>query len=577
MLRSVAAYFRPPVFTEDAGKSRSARFINAIVLTNVPVLLVFLAVRVAAGTGLFSTPNLILVALILTLSVVWALVKVGRVRLAGYLHVGMIWLATTVLALSGNGVRGSGFIGYFVVMLMAGLILGWRAAAGITGLSILSGFALAFAETRGFITLALGAATSVAIEITVLFIFCLVFLYLIINSHEGALASATTYSRELEVVNKDLSGLRDALEKRVAERTADLDAANRYHARRATQFRAITEVSQAITAGQNLQELLPRIAEVISEKFGFYHVGIFLIDPNRQYAILSASNSAGGQRMLKRLHQLRVGEQGIVGFVAQTGQPRIALDVGTDAAYFDNPDLPETRSELGLPLRASGNTLGVLDVQSTEERAFTDDDVAVLSTLADQVSLAIQNARLFEQTRRSLSEAEALYGQYLQEAWSRLPRTGAAIGVRYTAGGIQPLQADELASAKASGDGDHTAPPPVTSDKPTSVEVPIILRGEQIGKLRIHVPGARRLKPDQMDMVRAVAERVALSAENARLFEETTRRAQRERLVTDISTKIRGTNDPQQMIRTAIEELREALGVTRVEVISPTETTKTDI
>src|SRR5690606_34214496 len=132
-------------------------------------------------------------------------------------------------------------------------------------------------------------------------------------------------------------------------------------------------------------------ASVISEKYGFYHVGVFLLDENRTYAILTAANSAGGQKMLARQHRLKVGEQGIVGSVTGSGEPRIALDVGADAVFFNNPDLPESHSEMALPLRSGGQVIGALDVQSTETGAFTHVDVQTLGLLAEQVSLAIEN------------------------------------------------------------------------------------------------------------------------------------------------------------------------------------------
>ena len=101
---------------------------------------------------------------------------------------------------------------------------------------------------------------------------------------------------------------------------------------------------------------------------------------------------------------------------------RVARSVGEDAVYFNNPDLPETLSEMSLPLHAGNQIVGVLDVQSKKTDAFTPEDIGILSLLADEVSLAIENTRLLESTRRSLSEAETLYRQYLGQAWSRFPR-----------------------------------------------------------------------------------------------------------------------------------------------------------
>ncbi len=172
----------------------------------------------------------------------------------------------------------------------------------------------------------------------------------------------------------------------------------------------------------------------------YYHVGIFLNDEYGQNTLLIATNSEGGRRMLQRKHSLKIGEQGIVGYVASRGESRVARNVGQDIVFFNNPDLPETKSEAALPLRSGNNITGVLDVQSTKEDAFSQEDLDILAILADQVSLAIENSRLFETTRRSLTEAETLYRQYLHEGWSRLPQEDQFAGYRYTPRGAAPLQ-----------------------------------------------------------------------------------------------------------------------------------------
>jgi putative methionine-R-sulfoxide reductase with GAF domain len=173
---------------------------------------------------------------------------------------------------------------------------------------------------------------------------------------------------EVRVVNRELEELTATLEQRVEERTAEFEAANKQTTRRAAQLQAITELSEAIAQFQDLGNLFPAAARLISERFGFYHVGIFLLDSEKEFAILQAANSEGGQRMLERGHRLQLGT-GVVGYAAQTGLPRIALDVGSDAVFFDNPDLPDTRSEVALPLISRGDTIGVLDAQSTEAGA----------------------------------------------------------------------------------------------------------------------------------------------------------------------------------------------------------------
>jgi GAF domain-containing protein len=567
MLNSLSKFFTPPVFADNEEKTSSARYINFIVFSNIPILVLFIIIRIVTGEPAFGIPNIILAVIITILAIVWFLMKIGQVRLAGLLHVSTIWIASTLIALNGSGIRGTVFTSYFVVMLLAGLLLGWRPAIGFTIFCIVAAFGLAYAEKIGIVNGVPDSAFDMAIEGTVLFIFGAIFLYLIISSLQNEVNRANATSDELRVSNEQLTDLRNVLELRVEERTSELanrneelDRANSHIQRRAAQFEALAEVARTVASVRELQELLPRISAVISDQFGFYHVGLFLLDEANEYAVLSATNSEGGQKMLERKHRLRVGQEGIVGHVTSSGQPRVAMDVGKDAIYFDNPELPDTHSEMALPLKIENRIMGALDVQSTERGAFTEEDIQTLSLLADQVSLAIENARLFDETRIALTEAQAISRQFTREAWGRAPVEHKLVGYRYTVAGAAPLNEPVDFSELGKRESKN-------QKETNQIVIPIELRGETIGTLVVQSPSTDELNQEQINLIKAVAERVALAAENARLFEETTRRAERERLVSDITGKIRSVNDPQTMIQTAMQELRRALGASRVEVI----------
>jgi GAF domain-containing protein len=208
--------------------------------------------------------------------------------------------------------------------------------------------------------------------------------------------------------------------------------------------------------------------------------------------------------------------------------------------------------------------VGALDVQSTEASAFSEDDTSVLSLLADQVSMAIENARLLDQSRKSLAESEALYRQYLRQAWNRLPKEQNLAGFRYNVRGAFPIETKQQVNLANSSEEE------IEEFRGPRISVPLAIRGETIGTLSVQIPDEKNINEAQMDLINAVAERVALSAENARLFEETTRRAERERLVSDITVKIRSTNDPDVMVKIALEELKQALGATKVQLVPHT-------
>jgi GAF domain-containing protein/HAMP domain-containing protein len=383
----------------------------------------------------------------------------------------------------------------------------------------------------------------------------------------GGAREVTALASAFNAMTTQLNGLIGNLEQRVAERTAELEVVNKQTTRRAAQLQAITELSETIARLEDINEIFPTAIRLINERFGFYHVGIFLIDRLREYAILQATNSEGGQRMLARGHRLRLGT-GVVGFSAQSGQPRIALDVGADAVFFGNPDLPNTRSEVALPMKSHQETFGVLDVQSTEAGAFSTEDLQVLTALANQVSIALENARLLTETRAALKQVQEVYDEFTRAEWSRTVAQTEQPGFRYQTGRIEmlekPLQTPEVVSAiqnaqavtGSSGNG---------SGERSMVAVPVMLRGEVIGILHIESnDSAKPWSEDDVSLVEAVAERAAFAMENARLFQDARRRAAKERLISEATARISGALNIENILQTTAEELERVLGGSEV-------------
>jgi GAF domain-containing protein/HAMP domain-containing protein len=364
---------------------------------------------------------------------------------------------------------------------------------------------------------------------------------------------------EFNNMASELADVVGNLEQRVTERTAELAArsaeleaahqsqvainrqleeAVRQSQRRAALLQTSAEVSRAVSQIRDLDLLLPQVTQLISQHFGFYHVGIFLVDEADRYAVLRAANSEGGQRMLAQGHRLAVGSQGIVGHVTGTGRPRITLDVGADAFYFDNPDLPHTRSEMAVPLRVGDEIIGALDVQSTAEAAFDQEDIAALEALADQVAIAIENVRLLQQTQAALEEVQHVQRRYLQQEWSQLVHEEAALSHEYTLSGVPPAgdappgpeaeaawRRGELVAAHLGTltDQDGTAPLAVSRvERRAALAAPIKVLDETIGVLDLHeTDGERIWSEDEIALVQAVADQLGQALESARLFEQT--------------------------------------------------------
>ncbi len=325
------------------------------------------------------------------------------------------------------------------------------------------------------------------------------------------------------------------LENRVEERTREVLLANERNERRAKQFEYISQVAATISSTRDLETLLTQITTAISTKFGFYHTGIFLLDARNEFAVLSAANSEGGKRMLARNHRLKVGETGIVGYVTGTGQARVALDTGQDAIYFNNPDLPETRSEIALPLLAGEDVIGALDVQSTEANAFGQEDINILTALADQVSIAIQNARQYEETRKALAESMTVSRQFISSGWSRLQRSQKIAGIRHTGARSQILYAEK---SKEERENPLLTGSIANGNEEGLISVPIKLRGVEIGVVDVRTGDARSLDRDEMDIIHAIMERAAIAMENARLLQESQRQTVKEQKIGEVTARI---------------------------------------
>lgn len=356
---------------------------------------------------------------------------------------------------------------------------------------------------------------------------------------------------------EELRDLYAGLGRQVGERTRDLE-------RRKAQMEASAQVAREAAAIRDVSQLLERTVQLISNRFGFYHAGIFLVEESGHYAVLRAASSEGGQRMLARGHRLRVGEVGIVGYVTGSGEARVSLDVGDDASYFDNPDLPYTHSEIALPLMVRGQVIGALDVQSVEERAFSGEDVSILQTLADQLALAIDNARLLEESQRTVQELEELYGQRIRAAWEEhIARQTMAY--LYTGVGVEAVP---LYGAMEMGVS-------MPDDSPLMVEdvegrrliAPIRLRDQVIGSILLRqVPDEKPWTQEEITLLQEVSGQVALALENARLIEDTQLRAERERMVAGITARMRETLDMETLLRTSAQEIRQVLGLPEVTV-----------
>lgn len=193
-------------------------------------------------------------------------------------------------------------------------------------------------------------------------------------------------------LNKQLSQFNQDLERRVHERTRDLNIA--------------AEVSQQVTRVLEMTQLLPRLCDVTKEGFDLEHVSVFVYDKQTNILRLDAGSGLIGKKMLEAGKQFQLDDKGLVPLTARTSEVQLIADVTKSPDHFVNPLLPNTRSEITLPMYIGTDLIGVLDLQSDDVDFFTDDNINVLTALAEQIAVAIHNANLYEEAQDAKVEAE---------------------------------------------------------------------------------------------------------------------------------------------------------------------------
>jgi GAF domain-containing protein len=376
--------------------------------------------------------------------------------------------------------------------------------------------------------------------------------------------------------------------------------------RQLLQVQTATEIAREISSALNLDELLLKAVDLIRDRFNFYHAAIFLIEPGENNAVIrEATGEAGAQ--LKRLgHKLAVGSKSIVGFVAGQGDPLVVNDITKDATHLPNPMLPDTRAEAAIPLKIGERILGVLDVQSTIPYSFSSNDINTFQTLADQLAIAVNNTELFAEIQEHLSQHRLLHhittsaasGTTLEEALS-----SAVKGLQVTLGGdrVSILLSDEernKLTVKASvgytesasainipfGSGitgwvaAHRKPLRVnditqdaryilvSSNTRSELALPLIFRNDILGVLNVESEQIGAYNENDEEMLGTLAGSLAAIIANARLVDQIRKQAERERLLNEISNKIRRSTDMQTILNTTIQELHRVTGARKTQI-----------
>ncbi len=290
-----------------------------------------------------------------------------------------------------------------------------------------------------------------------------------------------------------------SLEDRVANRTRDLSLT--------------LEVGQLATRVYQQTDLLPHVADFIRERFDLYYTQIYLIDDVKRYAVLAAGTGEVGEQLLDRRHRLDLDQTSIVARTVQTRRPVLVADTENSSIHRPNPLLPETRSEVAIPLIAGDEVIGVLDMQARAAETFREDNLPVFEAMASQLASAVRGAQAYAETRTAVDRADAINRRLTGEAWtSYLGRLGQgeSVGYEYDLQRVTRLATDSTVEPTSGNGQDH------------QLALPVALRGQSIGTIQVEeADRAREWTEEEVGLVKDVADRVALALEQFRAFDET--------------------------------------------------------
>jgi GAF domain-containing protein len=540
MLKRVGLLLTPPNFPEDEDRTRRAKSANVIAIVFLLTSIAFeVAVRWSAGPARLSPFDWSLVLVTISCIASLVLLRRGHVLAASALPVIVVWLAANGLAATGFGASDPYYLANFAIILTAGLLLGWQGSLIVTVLSIIAGFALAGAEQNALSSSFSYPDTWFARDIAFIFVLNGLILYLLISGRESALKKSRLSLATLDAANAALSRTREELQVRSVELGAARDRLEDQYRR----LGRISLISRAATSRQDFGTLLETVAEMIGDLFGYHHIGLFQIDQQGEFAVLRASNSGTGQALIHAGFRVPVEHTGPIGLVWRTGQPQLVPGVGDGLHLLGEHALADTRSELVLPLKWGEQIIGILDLQASEEHAFSEQDIPILSVLADQVAFIMKNAFLFEESRRAFNSADLAANQATRQGWDEYGRAIQPKGYRYDGIKSEPVN-----------DVEHAHP------ENHSLSIPIQLRGQTIGRFKLNPSEpSRSWTDDELGMVKATADRVALALEGTRLLDEAQKRAAREAFLSELSSKLSASFRLESILRDTVQELGQTL------------------
>jgi GAF domain-containing protein len=545
--------------------------LTAVVLGLVAMVLLYVALLKTMNASGRVTAMVPFVVSWLVILIIWVWRGIGhRARALALLAVVHI---LSIIAFAWSGLPGSGRLWLLLPPVLAFVLLGPRAIITSGAVSVLTYALCSLAISQKWVvpqvTENLNGPASLGIEGSSFLLVTVILtsiLWSFNRSWSKALAGAKVDNNQLQAQARKLAETNQRLRRQTSQLQAAADIA---HAG-----------SSILDPETLMSQLVNRIQEGFSQA-GVYYVGLFLLNEAQRVAVLRAATGEAGQLLLEMGYKVALDETCTISRCITNRQARVAQDAGEGTLRFDALPMPHTRSEIALPLRSRGRLLGALSMTSTHEEAFGEADIAILQTMADQVAVAIDNAVLYSQTKATLEQLQAVQQRYVTQAWREFLATKPVVTTDYAQPGTKPGDERFLHEARRAAMVHKrtvaTSSPPPGDDEngpapQAALVVPLKLRGQVIGTVALHETGQQRpWTAEEIALAETVAEQVALTAENLRLMDETQRRVARQRTVGKITASVRETLDMETVLRTAVQEVRQALGLPEVRIRLATE------
>ncbi len=533
------------MFTQSPKQSDSTYQMDDLRGRFLQQIMIFAAIlgAVPVIVGFFDTNNLFLQ--VIYIGVFLTLVSTIVFRLPYLLKAGLFVVLPLMLGISSTintGSHGDNIFFFLSYVFLSALLIGLRGGLLAVVISEIIVLTTGYLVLNDYFTLldALapkGGVQEWATDSALLLLISLMVIAGIQMLQDGFKKAQT----QNETMVERLEDSQKELDIRVSKQTSELNY-------KMNQLSAALLTIHGIAKVQDMDRLLNRAVQLISEHFNCYHVGIYLMNQRGDYVTLQAASSVGGKKLLENGYRLRVGTEGIIGFVAAEKRPRISLDGEKDTIFIDSPELSETRSELSLPLIVRSKVIGVLDLQSSEVDTFNYEDLDIFQTIADQIAITIENTRLLSESQLVISQLETISNENTRQNWKTELSINNPI-FHYSAVGVRPAERTVILEGK------------------NVLDIPIILRGQNIGKISLQRKSEfNKWTAQEENIAKEVAAQAALALENIRLVERTQQRANREQVIAGISTHVRETLDLDTVLRITAREIQQALSLQEAEV-----------